>query len=116
MALGSNFRRATAQGLADFKARERAHREAEEQARCEAEEHDHYREAPTPQTTRSMKRKRSIVSGAATRIVKQRRLNSPQPESAPPAPSTLPLALCRGRRPAPFPMFSLSPLYETFEL
>ncbi len=38
MASGSNFQHATAQGLADFEARERAHCEAEERNRLEAEE------------------------------------------------------------------------------
>jgi len=41
MASGLNFQSATAQGLADFDARERAHREAEECARHEAEERDY---------------------------------------------------------------------------
>jgi hypothetical protein len=65
MTMGLNFQSATAQGLADFKVRECAHRvaeeqtpsrsEAEERAHCEAEECDRYREAPTPETARSIK-------------------------------------------------------------
>jgi len=73
------------------------------------------KEAHTMATTQSVKRKCSGPPSTATRIVRQRQLNSPQPETTPPpAPSTLPLALRRRRRPTPFPMLYLSPLYETF--
>ncbi|KAF8803121.1 hypothetical protein BYT27DRAFT_7110679 [Phlegmacium glaucopus] len=62
-----------------------------------------------PAAACSIMQKRGRPSTAATRVVKQRQSNPPP---ADPAPSTLPLALRRGRRPAPFPI--LSPLYEMF--
>jgi len=78
---------------------------------------DGYKTAPTSApTTHGIKRQHDGPSTAPTRIVKRRYSRSPQAETAATAsaPSTLPLALRRGRRPAPFPI--ISPLYETFEL